>query len=262
MAQKTVLGVCHICGKETEMSFEHVPPKAAFNNHPVVIVELEKYFEVGPFGPVKGKVCQRGAGDHTLCTRCNNQTGAWYGGHFADWCQQGMMIVSMSVGKPTLVYIHRMYPLSIIKQILVMFLSTNSLGFRLKNPYLEGFVMEKEKRYLDPKYRFFIYYNTSSSLRSTGISGVLTGGRNSTMSEISFPPFGYVMTFDSPPPDPRLFEITHFARYRYKEFALVDLRMPCLPTVTPFPGDYRTPEQIRRDEASNRESLRGAGKIG
>jgi hypothetical protein len=60
-------------------------------------------------------------------------------------------------------------------------------------------------------------------------------------------PYGYVLTLDSHPPDRRLIEITHFARYRYRDFVVTGLKLPVLPTHLYFPGDYRTREQILAD---------------
>jgi len=64
------------------------------------------------------------------------------------------------------------------------------------------------------------------------------------MSEIVFPQLGYMMTIDSRPPDDRLFEITHFARFDYSQFEVMELRLPVLPTHLWIPGDYRTREEI------------------
>jgi hypothetical protein len=30
-------GNCHLCGKYKELSFEHIQPKAAFNDRPILI---------------------------------------------------------------------------------------------------------------------------------------------------------------------------------------------------------------------------------
>ena len=32
MNQKDYYGICHICGQEKELTFEHIPPKKANNN--------------------------------------------------------------------------------------------------------------------------------------------------------------------------------------------------------------------------------------
>src|SRR5207244_3028259 len=72
---------------------------------------------------------------------------------------------------------------------------------------------------LDPKFRVFAYYTLSEKSRSVGVCAAFDvfRGRNTVMSEVSFQPFGYLMTCDSEPPDGRLFEITHFAPYGCSE---------------------------------------------
>jgi hypothetical protein len=69
------------------------------------------------------------------------------------------------------------------------------------------------------------------------------------ISEITYPPYGYVMTIDSEKPDPRLFEITSFAGFNYNEFKVMTLKLPVLPTHLVFPGDYRTKQEILEQAA-------------
>lgn len=156
-------------------------------------------------------------------------------------------------GQPRLVYLHYLFPLAIIKQIATMFFSVNSPEFRKRNEELERFVLDKERRGLPPKYRFFVYYHLMSSSRNAGVSAWVdtSTGVSRVLSEVCFPPFGYVLSFDGGPPHPDMFEITHFAQYGYQEFAVTEVRMPLLPTHLGFPGDYRTEEQIARDAAIN-----------
>jgi hypothetical protein len=156
-----------------------------------------------------------------------------------------MDLLRRSGGRPSLIYVYQIYPLSVLKQIVTMFLSVNG-GALTKNQDLVGFVLDPRKKYLPPDYRFFVYYNHSGGIRVRDISAALKidTGRVMVSTEFSFPPFGYVLTFDTPPLDGRLFEITHFARYGYDEFDRIELRLPVLPTHTPLPGDYRTREEI------------------
>jgi hypothetical protein len=35
MSRRPVIGTCHICGDHGKLSFEHVPPKEAFNKRVV-----------------------------------------------------------------------------------------------------------------------------------------------------------------------------------------------------------------------------------
>lgn len=197
----------------------------------------------------KGTISQRGAGAHTLCGRCNSTTGHWYGSHFVDWCHQGMEVLQRTSGRPSLIYLHYVYPLSIIKQIATMFFSVNTDQFRRANPELEAFVLNRDRKYLPPRYRFFVYFTAEGRSRAVGTSGMLHLGSGAmhVMTELTYPPYGYLLVFDNSAPDDRLFEITHFARYDYGQFDVMELRLPVLPTHTSFPGDYRSKEQIFKD---------------
>lgn len=91
--------------------------------------------------------------------------------------------------------------------------------------------------------------------RSSGITviGRFTevGYKPIVMSEIAFPPFVYVMTIDSPPPDDRLTDISWFSRYDYNEFDIVYPKFNVLPINYYLPGDYRTIEQMKEDRIKN-----------
>ena len=249
MARKRPEGTCHICGEYGLLSFEHIPPRSAFNNRPVISLSFDRAISLGPDDIVKGPKQQKGMGGYTLCERCNNLTGHWYGSQFVDWCYQGMEILQRSGGRPTLIYLNYVFPLRILKQVVTMFFSVNTDAFHTRNPELVRFVLNKEARFLPPQYRFFVYYNVEGRQRTIGASALanMETGNVSLLSEITFPPFGYVMTIDSSPPDKRLVEITHFAQYAYEDFAVFSQKLPVLPTHVGFPGDYRTKEDIYRD---------------
>jgi hypothetical protein len=250
MPRRKVFGVCHICGVNAKLSFEHVPPERAFNSHPIVRRPFLEMLNREPGDPLpKGQIEQRGLGGYTLCERCNNLTGHWYGPAFVDWCHQGMQIILRAEGKPSLVYLHHVFPLRIIKQIVTMFFSACRGGLRETAPELEAFVLNPERRYLPPQFDIFTYYNLEGTFRYWGVTSVLrlNTGLISAFAEITFPPFGYVMTFDSAPPDDRLFSLSHFARYDYDEFRTFEMKLPVLPTILSIPGDYRTRDEIEID---------------
>lgn len=255
MARKRIFGKCHICGRECFLTFEHVPPRAAFNNRRVITVDFNQLIRLGPDEQIKGPEQQGGAGAYTLCNSCNNNTGSWYGNDFVDWCYQSMDILIKTKGKPTLFYMQYMFPLRILKQIISMFMSLNGPGFAKANPELVRFVLDKERKHMSPEYRFFTYYNIEGKFRYVGVSVQATMGDRFSMrpmSELSFPPLGYLMTLkNSGPPDVRLCEITHFARYGYNEFQVMESKLACLPTHLFYPGDYRTREEIELDKIRN-----------
>ena len=274
MARKKVFGNCRICGAGTELTFEHVPPRAAFNDCPVVgkhIVDLinkdpDYYFDK------KGHKSQRGAGAYTLCKQCNSDTGAWYGGAFANFAYQSLDILKHADGHLSLHYIFHIYPLRVIKQIITMFFSVNDDLFRGNHPELVKFILDKNKRYLSPDIRILVYFNGSPRARYIGgISMTKMSpddinpdtmenlhrkieseyAKSRLLSEIAFPPLGYVMTFNSEQLDKQLFDISFFTKYRYDDRTSIPLKLPILPVHTWFPGDYRSSEQVQRDFENN-----------
>lgn len=244
-------GTCNICGQHGKLSFEHTPAMSSGNNRKVLQTTVDKYWNHGPGKGLeaKGKQYQRGFGKYSLCESCNNKTGRWYVPYFADWCMQGLQFYDKTQGKASLLYFATIFPLPVIKQIVTMFLARHGDGIEFqKRLPLVRFVLNKEQRYLDPKWRFWVYYVAPGPLRDTppcAVLDIVTGQMTMGM-EFSFPPFGYMMTIDSVPKDRRLFEITHFARYAYDEMAPMTLTLEELPTHTYVMGDYRRFKEMDR----------------
>jgi len=149
------------------------------------------------------------------------------------------------------------YPLRILKQVVTMFFSLQTDRFHACNPDLVRFVLNKDEQSLPPRYQFFLYVTSTRRLRAIGICARLSIGLSDTnlFSELTFPPFGYVMTIDSPPPDMRYLDITQFCRFRYGDRMLLTLGLAVLPTHLSIPGDYRTKEEIYRDYERNVSSM-------
>ena len=146
----------------------------------------------------------------------------------------------MRKGRPTLTYLYHCLPLPVLKQIASMFFSVNPERFHESHPELVEFVLNREKRYLSPKYRFWLYYNYEGRFRNSASSAILNtnNGQMSVFSEITFPPFGYVLTFDSLPTDNRLCEISFVQPVWISGNMLRSiLKYPVLPTWTHIPGD-------------------------
>lgn len=159
------------------MSKEHIPPKAAFNNDTVFLMSMENWLRKENKGL---KQMQGGFHKSTLCNQCNNNTGSWYGRAFVDFCIKGAEYLDNGYsGRMTLAF--DIYPLRIIKQIVVMMLAINPPKFRLKHPELEKFVLSKKARYLSNDNKFYCYYKFGKLARymgSQGIADVFKGETN------------------------------------------------------------------------------------
>lgn len=243
-------GVCNICGLLRPLSFEHTPPRSAFNASKVLYTSADAYWNQGPGQdlPPRGKQFQRGYGRNSICEGCNHKTAAWYVPYFSRWCLEGMKLYDRAKGSPAVLQLSTLSPLPVIKQIATMFLARHGDYFSPdKKETLVRFVLNREQRYLDPKYRFWVYLVAPGPLRDVPPCVTLNveGGLKSTHgAEFSFPPYGYMMTLNSQPQDSRLREITHFARYGHLDIACLSLELEVLPTHGPSLGDYRSFKQI------------------
>jgi hypothetical protein len=124
----------------TDLSFEHVPPRAAFNDYPVWVLRGEEVFRADLEILPRGVQQQRGAGENTLCVPCNTTTGAWYGGAFAAFAFQAAQILYATRGRASLHCPFHFAPLRVLKQIVCMFMSINSPALAQVNPELVRFV--------------------------------------------------------------------------------------------------------------------------
>ncbi|MTI29315.1 hypothetical protein [Xanthovirga aplysinae] len=239
-------GNCVICGEYGVLTQEHVPPKRAFNNNRYYVHLINDEDPLAE--PVKKWYKQGGIRFYTLCEKCNNNTGAWYANEYIDWCYFGMDILRRSNGRPSLYYFNKIYPLRVIKQIIVMMFSVNNDSiFRELNPYLEQFVLNKWMNHLPPEYNVYVYYNIRGKPRYKGYTVSYDKGKISVLCEVTYPPYGFVLTLqDSPPPDDRLTKISHFADFQYDTEWEIELNLNSLPTWLPnIPADYRTKEEIQ-----------------
>ena len=277
MARKPVFGTCRICQEYTKLSFEHVPPRAAFNDCPAVGKQFSELINKSPnnYFEIKGKVSQRGVGDYTLCEACNNNTGVWYGTAFAEWAHQGMDILEHACGQPSLHYRFHISPLRVLKQIICMFFSITDDLFAYNHPDLVRFVLNKNKSYLNSDIRIFAYYNVGPHGRYIGGASIKAikpeeinrhtienivrqiqsdHEKGRVLSEIACIPLGYVMSFGSKAPDYRLADISFFAKYRYDDYTSIPLQLPVLSVDSKFPADYRNREQIIQDAAARQSN--------
>jgi hypothetical protein len=254
MARRKVFGICHICGIKTELTYEHIPPRSAFNNRPLLRAKFDEILKADDLDSIRGEISQHGAGAYTLCAQCNNLTGSWYGPAFIDWAFQGLILGESAGMTPSLYRLFHIFPLRIIKQIICMFFSANGPGFQKVHPELVRLVLNREAKYLEKDISVYAYFNRSSRSRQTGIVGVtdFSSGSVKLVSEIAYPPLGYIMTINSPPPDERLVDISFFSQYGYDDWKDIALRFSVLPVYSPFPGDYRDRETVIKHANKNR----------
>ena len=244
MSNKTKYGKCRLCGIESYLSFEHIPPKSAFNNHPVFIQLFDHLVnqESEHFG--RRMKSNRGYGAYTLCQPCNNNTGGWYAKNFSEFAQQGMEIIgNHTKGTRFIEGTYIIKPLNVLKQVLVMFMSADKADVLLSDKELRNFLLNTDYQILPNRWKIFLYSNLSNRYRMMGYC-VSTDNKLKIQrwAEINFKPFGYLLADNSDPAQENMLDITNFCNYQYNEQVKISLRTPYLEiNSSPFIGTYYVP---------------------
>ncbi|MDQ0248573.1 hypothetical protein J2W22_000620 [Sphingomonas kyeonggiensis] len=252
------LGTCCICGNIGKLSFEHVPPKRAFNDRPIFNADIHAVLSAKSYDEMTGVRRSRspkGAGRHTLCIPCNNNTGSWYGPSYIDWVQQGARNLELTVqGRPSQPF--TIQPLAVIKMIMTMFSSVCGQDLFAGEPWLRKFVLDKSAKGL-PKTIVPLGYllsERSTAFRQSGVSGTISTTNNdmSVFSELAFFPLGYILSLGGNKlPDERPVSLSSFAGYDFGETAELHIPLPKLEVNSILPADFRSDEQMRSAFSTN-----------
>lgn len=241
---KDIYGSCALCGKYMKMTFEHIPPRGAFNSRKAKIISGNDYinglsmdsFEELSELPYKEE--QRGKGDYSLCADCNSLTGSYYGQDYIDFAQNiARVMVECDAKSDMALFIEakELKPLSVIKQIVSMFCSLNSTA---PIDGLREFVLDKNKTGLGD-YRIGLYLFAKGVERSVPmVVGVnMNGADPISFSEIVSFPFGIILVWGKDTPFPLgCVDITGFADFKYEDEVCIKLSMPVYETKDMMPG--------------------------
>lgn len=126
MADKHI-GVCHICGKLRELTFEHIPPRKAFNWQRATLYNGHEALKKSKGEPSKYFNYQQGMGKYSLCENCNNITGSWYA---QTYCYFTLDVIKflhnnepLNHGDTVMCKFNNFPALPIVKQVIAMFCS-------------------------------------------------------------------------------------------------------------------------------------------
>lgn len=257
-------GRCALCGKKTELTFEHIPPRSAFNSTPARPVSGDAL--IGTFSEEKRMPWdidglpysnqQRGMGRFSLCRQCNNDTGTWYGNDYVDFARgvsHVMLKNNVQQGQMLRIVFKEVYPLRIVKQMLSMICSINQPAMEdTRLSKLADFVLDKDAINLDKgNYKICLYLKTGALMKYCNFSVVVMKSKDGSgieiipLSEICAYPFGFIVYFDLPDgSDYKGCDITSFSDLQYNQKCDLEMALPIYETNNVFPLDYRTKGEI------------------
>lgn len=258
MAKKKY-GVCCICGKETNLTFEHIPPKAAFNCFSIKSYDFMRYiFE----NSTRYQSFQGGSGLYSLCASCNNLTGEWYGAAYAGFAMQGMTYYRAGA-QGGLSVPYTIYPLRVLKQIVSCFASVYGPILCQNKPKIREFLLDPYERDLPQEIDIRMYMSSngvSKIIRYLGVLDTSTGELFSG-SEWGYTPFCYVCTYDKPVKHAAfdtLLPIRRFADFKYDDQYTLYLnipRKPCNPSLLDFREHVPTLQEIINSSKQENNSI-------
>lgn len=126
-------GFCALCGEYfDDLSFEHIPPRSAFNKFSARAVSgkdfIGKTTVPWELKHLPYDNLQRGMGKYSLCSVCNSTAGVWYVKEYKKISHIFVEALAQitSADFPQCIEIKEMYPLRFIKQVICMFCSVNN----------------------------------------------------------------------------------------------------------------------------------------
>lgn len=183
---KSKLGICHLCGRETKLTFEHLPPKSANNKYKTKLITGKEIFNVEKLKrneSLRYISQQQGAGGYTLCQECNNNTGDWYAQEYIKFANSMTYILNnqdnIKNSKGIELYSDKMYYQRIFKQILCMFLSTIQPEFFEELQDIRDYVKDtSNNKFNKQKYRVGMYVLPEFENNHGGIMTLLLNENN------------------------------------------------------------------------------------
>jgi hypothetical protein len=237
---KKVYGKCCICGENKKLTFEHIPPRAAFNS---LGIKLYDFFGYLLENNRKYSNLQNGAGKYTLCADCNNLTGTWYGAAYAEFAMQGMRYYKQKANGVIAVP-YTIYPLRVFKQIISCFASINGAKWCEQNPTIRNFLLDPYERTFPMSMDIRMYMQTGKRSKISAWEAhmnVITGERFFG-SEFGYTPFSFIYVDDKSstyfPVLNELYPVKRFLNYGYDDRVTIYIKMPRKPC-NPIALDFR-----------------------
>lgn len=258
-------GTCHICGQIGLLSEEHVPHKKAFNQGRTISYRMIDWLERSRKGafPRKRPIQQGGVRHYTLCEKCNNDTGHWYGDEYVKWSHAAIGILQQHFSdadgldkdpdpKWARLIFKQVYPLRFLKAITTLLFSVNSPEFRLSHPELAAFVLDKDRIGLPDRYKFYLSLFLGPISRYVGVAERrdVNSGQMAYLTEFSYPPFSCLLTLDTSQFVQPCGVISGFADFRYDQRADIEIDVLVGFGHMPYPGDYRSQAAIDSGQTS------------
>lgn len=265
------IGKCHLCGKNKQLTFEHIPPEKANNSNSAHVIcgdtlmnHIGSIRNPWDLSGLRYKNMQKGMGGYTLCENCNNNTGAWYADDYINFVNTIGYVLTNKIdtekAKAIKIELKEMYPLRIIKQILCMFVSTMHPEFLDVHTDLREFIINKDSRIFDSKkYRVSMYILKEPRFGWSGLNAMMYDKcKIKTVAYMDLYPVGYILELN--PTEDRFKYVSDISNmgtdFTYNDKGIMGITLNILERNSFWVGDFRSKEDIiKQGERSKRDTV-------
>jgi hypothetical protein len=236
---------CRLCQRREQLTEEHTPSKKAGNSQAVLkgSIDYEQTVKSGVLSWGEPTLQQGGASELSLCGKCNNETGSWYNPEYVRFARRcAGFATPQNAGSVCAVDV-TIRPQRVAKQALTTIIAASNPGITGRYPQVGRLLLDRHDRSPLAPLRLGLFLRANAAGRGTGITMSLNMERRSgrLLTEFSFWPLGWVLSFDGEPVDGTL-DVSKWVEYGYHERIALKAEIPCQWAIWMYPGDFRPPE--------------------
>jgi hypothetical protein len=232
---------CWLCGSVEPLTAEHIPPRSAFNDRPVIVQRVSP--DAIAAGYVAWKDEERQQQGHSLlslCTKCNRRGGRSFVPSYKDLAHKVARQVSTRIPLKEIRVTSVRNPQLILRQVLMQFVSANGESFVNANPWIREFLLARRANPIPEDVFVYLFATQTRGFRTSGVSGhvLIEKGQYRVVSEFTHWPLGTVLSFTDLSDEP-LLPITKWSEIPFNSKQTVDITLPVNPIESELPIDFR-----------------------
>jgi hypothetical protein len=185
----------------------------------------------------------QGAKYDSLCGPCNNNTGSWYNSAYVQFVRAAQKVATpQNAGKVCEAQI--VHPQRVAKQALTSIVATSQPGLTARYPDLRALLLNREDRRRITPIQLWLYLKVNPGGVATGLSIWFDYEHRHAdlLAGFSFWPLGWIMTIGEVEVRGAL-DVSAWTGFGYMERGPVTANIPCQWTVSPYPADFRGPDE-------------------
>jgi hypothetical protein len=248
---------CWLCGSLGPLTAEHIPPRSAFNDRPVVVQRVSAdAVAAGYVAWEDAEEQQQGHSLQSLCTKCNHRGGRTFVPSYKDFIRQIAMQVSTRIPLKDVRVKAVRNPQLILRQVLLQFVSANGASFVNANPWIKQFLLARRASPLPEDVYVYLFATQTRGFRTTGVSGhvLIDKGQYRVVSEFTHWPLGTVLSFTDLS-DERLLPIARWSEIPFNSKGTIEVTLPVNPIESALPIDFRDALDIHIDMGKKATTL-------